>query len=453
MNRKIGIRIGNQTSFSASNLMEPFEYAVANGFDAFEWFPDKKESGAGWAEEDISEEQRSFIKETALAHDIRLSVHVPWQANPLRPESHDIFLKDIEFAQDIGAPLINIHLYTDEGITSYVQAIIPLIKDMKRAGLRLSIENTPITGPGDFNELFSQLLDLGSIDIAHVGMCLDLGHANLYRETLNDYLRFVDLLGAHVPIIHLHLHENYGDRDSHLPLFTGPAGRDDSGIKGFIERMKRRNFSGCIIFEQWPELPSLLNKARDRLIKMIGISERPAIEPHPVSGDDFVDQIVKADRKNRSWREKLSWIDALLSDDTFEIDTDRLIYLAIYLRFIATDEIACSEDGRHFRPSHHAEIAQHIQERLSSITTPENSFIIRKIYPWLPSFSSTFTRKEPLTHIRDIAHRNDIPKELKEEIKNTLQNKLHRCAGPEDLATSAVLLKRITAPDAGYSSE
>src|SRR5947209_6292522 len=42
------ISIGNQTAFSAASLMEPFEYALANGFDAFEWFPDKKESGAGW---------------------------------------------------------------------------------------------------------------------------------------------------------------------------------------------------------------------------------------------------------------------------------------------------------------------------------------------------------------------------------------------------------------------
>jgi phosphoglucan,water dikinase len=447
------IRIGNQSAFSASTVTQPFEYAVAEGFDAFEWFPDKKESGAGWAESDISKEQRAFIKKTALDHDICLSVHAPWQANPLRPESRDIFLKDIEFAQDIGASLINIHLYTDEGIASYVQAIVPLIKDLAKAGVKLSIENTPITRPQDFNELFRQLIDLGSTDMAHVGMCLDLGHANLCEATLNNYLKFIDLLDSRVPIIHIHLHENYGDYDSHLPLFTGPAGKDDSGIKGFIERMGRRNFSGCVIFEQWPEPPDLLNDARNRLLKMISISERPAIEPDMASGNDLVNMIAKADRKCRSWREKLGWIDRLLSDDTFELNTEQLIYLAIYLRFIGTGEIPCTEDGRHFRPSHHARMAHHIQDRLSKITTPENVFIIRKIYPWLPSFTSRFARKEPLTRIRDIAHRNDIPKELKKEIKNTLQNKLHRCAGPEDLATSAALFKRITAPDAGYSPD
>ncbi len=71
------------------------------------------------------------------------------------------------------------------------------------------------------------------------------------------------------------------------------------------------------------------------------------------------------------------------------------------------------------------------------------------------SATSSFTRKEPLTRIRDIAHRNDIPKELKKEIKNTLQNKLHRCAGLEDLATSAALrcLAGLRFKEAGLGTE
>ncbi|MHC4140013.1 MAG: phosphohistidine-like domain-containing protein, partial [Planctomycetota bacterium] len=169
-------------------------------------------------------------------------------------------------------------------------------------------------------------------------------------------------------------------------------------------------------------------------------------------GDDFINTIVEADKRYPSWREKLSWITSLFKDETFIPETDQLIYLSIYLRFLGTGELACSEDGRHFRPYHHANTAQQINEYLTDITTLENAFIMRKIYPWLPSYDKAFTRSEPLTRIRDIAHRNDIPKELKKEIKHTLQNKLHRCAGPEDLATSAALLERITIPDAGYST-
>jgi hypothetical protein len=39
--------------------------------------------------------------------------------------------------------------------------------------------------------------------------------------------------------------------------------------------------------------------------------------------------------------------------------------------------------------------------------------VIRKIHPCLPSFKAEFTASVPLTRIRDIAHRGDIPHNLK----------------------------------------
>jgi hypothetical protein len=43
------------------------------------------------------------------------------------------------------------------------------------------------------------------------------------------------------------------------------------------------------------------------------------------------------------------------------------------------------------------------------------------------------------------------PQELKQEIKHTLQNKLHRNAGPEDLVATQAMLARITARPGEYS--
>ncbi len=261
------VRIGNQTALSAPSVMLPFHYAVANGFDAFEWFPDKNESGAGWDESDISKETRIFIRNTSIAGDIRLSVHAPWQLNPLRPGAYERFSEIIAFAQDTGSSLINIHFYTGEGISAFAGALVPLVELLAHNGIKLSIENTPDTGPEDYNRLFS-LLRLTDHP-AHVGMCLDIGHANLFETTRNDYLKFIDMLGPQVPVIHIHMHENYGDKDSHLPHFTGPAGKDPTGIRGFAERMKNRNFSGSIILEQWPQPESLLIEIRTRLLEMI----------------------------------------------------------------------------------------------------------------------------------------------------------------------------------------
>jgi hypothetical protein len=68
MSEKDRIRIGNQTSFLVRPML-PFEYAVAHGFDAFEWLPDKKESGEGWAAGDIPPETRAIIRKIAAEKD------------------------------------------------------------------------------------------------------------------------------------------------------------------------------------------------------------------------------------------------------------------------------------------------------------------------------------------------------------------------------------------------
>ncbi|HFQ82192.1 MAG TPA: hypothetical protein ENK33_12600 [Desulfobacterales bacterium] len=465
------IRIGNQTAFMALTPLAPFFYAVENHFGAFEWFPDKKESGAGWDLGDINEEQRRFIKKTAQANEITLSMHASSWADPFRLESRKIFFDNIDFAGEIGAVLLNIHLSTEHGLADYVRAILPICNYCRAAGLRLAIENTPLTSPEDFNRLFALLREIKDTPLDHVGMCIDLGHANLCSTTQNDYIGFLDRLDSQVPIIHAHLHENYGDYDAHLVIFTGPAAQNDRGVRLFFDRLAKRAYQGVIILEQWPDPPSLLNAARDRLIQIMADFTFP-LEPPPIlpkkengekrekysskmpipAGDEFrfVKLLVEADQQRKSWRRKLAGIYQLLRE-TPKLTTDDLVYLAVYLRFLGTGALACTEDGRHFRPSRHARLSQQIQEQLLACTSPDNAFILRHIYPWLPSYDSAFTRTEPLTRIRDIAHRNDIPPELKKEIKNTLQNKLHRCAGPEDLTTSENILQRITAPGAEYA--
>ena len=262
------IHIGNQTAFSAASMTEPFDYALAKGFDAFEWFPDKKESGAGWDESDLSEGARAEIRNAAQAIGMRLSVHVPWTVNPLKPETAPLLRRQIELANDLGAAVLVVHLYTEDGVPTYAQAILEPLEWVAASGLTLAIENTVKTAPADFNELFAILRSLDPPQLPRAGMCLDIGHANLCAATRNDYLGFLDQLDAAVPIVHLHVHENWGDADTHLPLFTGPAAFSDAGLHGFVDRMKSHGYSGSIILEQWPNPPSLLDHARDGLLRM-----------------------------------------------------------------------------------------------------------------------------------------------------------------------------------------
>ncbi|XP_019428059.1 PREDICTED: phosphoglucan, water dikinase, chloroplastic [Lupinus angustifolius] len=168
-------------------------------------------------------------------------------------------------------------------------------------------------------------------------------------------------------------------------------------------------------------------------------------------------QLVQADQHARNWWRKLDVVRDIIEVGLQGEDRlEALIYSAIYLKWINTGQIACFEDGGHHRPNRHAEISRLIFRELERHTSrkdisPQEVLVIRKIHPCLPSFKAEFTASVPLTRIRDIAHRNDIPHDLKQQIKHTIQNKLHRNAGPEDLVATEAMLAKITKNPGEYN--
>ncbi|XP_074320699.1 phosphoglucan, water dikinase, chloroplastic isoform X3 [Silene latifolia] len=168
-------------------------------------------------------------------------------------------------------------------------------------------------------------------------------------------------------------------------------------------------------------------------------------------------KLVQDDKNARNWWRKLEVVRELVVESLDNKDRlEALTLSAIYLKWINTGQIPCFEDGGHHRPNRHAEISRLIFRELERISgrkdaSPQEMLVIRKIHPSLPSFKAEFTASVPLTRIRDIAHRNDIPHDLKQQIKHTIQNKLHRNAGPEDLVSTEAMLARITKTPGEYS--
>eukprot|EP00803_Ostreobium_quekettii_P004598 evm.model.scf_1052.1 EVM.evm.TU.scf_1052.1 scf_1052:16591-22201(-) len=160
--------------------------------------------------------------------------------------------------------------------------------------------------------------------------------------------------------------------------------------------------------------------------------------------------LVEGDREAGSWLEKLQLVKRVLVDDSEAMrpDEEALAYSHIFISWVNQGILPCVEAGGHRRPNNHAELAQHIFRSLEWVNGPEYrgtraSKVARWLQTKIPSLSAEFRRSEPLTRIRDIAHRNDIPQDLKKEIKHTLQNKLHRNAGPEDLVAAELMCDRI----------
>lgn len=274
------MHIGNQTAFSAVPLM-PFMFAGEQRFDAFEFFPDAGPSGPGWTTPELSCRTRSFIRTAAVEWGIRLSVHASLTADPLTVAGLSILEQDIDFAREIGARVVVLHLVPAD-LGAFAEAVLSLTDSLAPDGITLSLENTVSTGPDDFNTLFGLLRTLDSTRAHHVGMCFDIGHANLHSSTHNDYLAYLDRVSTGVPIVHLHAHENWGDRDTHMTLFTGHAAVDPSGIEGLVRRLVQRKFLGSAILEQWPNPSSLLLTARDRLR---AIEETVTLEDRRTSGN------------------------------------------------------------------------------------------------------------------------------------------------------------------------
>jgi sugar phosphate isomerase/epimerase len=156
---------------------------------------------------------------------------------------------------------------------AFGRAVLLLAAPLQAVGLQLSLENIIATAPEDINALFADLRARDQVRARSVGLCLDIGHANLFEGTRNDYLGYLDRLSDRVPIVHVHLHENRGDHDSHMMLFTGPAGENPLGIEGLARRLIERSYSGSIIFEQWPRPSSLLSMARNRLRAIIEVAQ------------------------------------------------------------------------------------------------------------------------------------------------------------------------------------
>ena len=88
----------------------------------------------------------------------------------------------------------------------------PVIAKLNRGGCRVALENTYDPGPGPLMALMEILAPQHQ-----VGVCLDVGHVTGFSST--PLPAWWQALAPH--IIELHLHDNDGSGDQHLPVGWG----------------------------------------------------------------------------------------------------------------------------------------------------------------------------------------------------------------------------------------
>ena len=107
-----------------------------------------------------------------------------------------------------------IHRDTEDFIARFAQAMSPVARVLASAGVGLVLENTFEPNPQVWTRAREALAEASGVE---VGLCLDVGHANCFSISP---LRQWWEAGAHY-IRELHLHDNDGGFDQHLPPGQG----------------------------------------------------------------------------------------------------------------------------------------------------------------------------------------------------------------------------------------
>lgn len=126
-----------------------------------------------------------------------------------------------------------------------------LQEDSAQTGVGLMVENLP----DDFNSA-SQLADL--LDpMPELGLHLDIGHSNI-RVEKNTCGQILAEYGDRLK--HVHLHDNKGQKDDHLPLGAGTIDVEDH-----VRILKSHGYDGTITLEVFTDDPAYLRYSRDVL--------------------------------------------------------------------------------------------------------------------------------------------------------------------------------------------
>lgn len=223
----IGERVGLQTSKHNHLLVEQqLDFCIAHGKKVFEIFFD------GFKPTDLKPDLRKKIKETAFANGITLQVHAPIEEAKDRKK---VLRETLAFCEDVGSRVLTVHPHRKE---------IPLYKKIFREaqqkeisiGLENYKEGDTYYTPGEFVDFCNKFSGF-----PNVGITFDVGHANIGQ----DVIAFLEAIPAE-RIINIHLHDNAGREDSHLPI-----GRGKIDFPELVRHLKEKNYKGNFIIERW----------------------------------------------------------------------------------------------------------------------------------------------------------------------------------------------------------
>ncbi|MGD8522994.1 MAG: sugar phosphate isomerase/epimerase family protein [Desulfobacterales bacterium] len=213
-------------NFPIKSVLAEIDEIARLGFDYLELAMDPPQAHYSM----ISENKDAILK--ALdSHSMRLVCHLPSFVSiadlteSIREASLTEMFKSLEVAAELNALKVVLHPGHIGGLGVFVmetalqfgrESLAAIIAKADRLGLCICLENMfprlqTYFKPEHFEEILEQFADLK--------LTLDIGHANIDDQDGNKILDFIRRYSHRIG--HIHLSDNFGKRDDHLPLGEG----------------------------------------------------------------------------------------------------------------------------------------------------------------------------------------------------------------------------------------
>lgn len=273
------LKVGVQSAgwYNANDPLGSFKFIKECGFEAVDFNIDSQIKMKRMLKEGIYptifdksvEELKEFyaplkqaIEETGV---IISQMHAPFPTwidgqDELNAHMYGVLDKCFAICEYLGCPAIVVHPLdwnpdVDEmqANIGYYSSLIPLIKKYK--GVKICSENIYARFPEkivncrfcdaeDACVLIDTLNEMAGGD--YFGFCLDVGHANITKAVIGDFIR---TLGPRLTV--LHIHDNNGVDDHHVIPYTCLIDNKTTVCDwdGFVEGLKDIGFKGVLAFE------------------------------------------------------------------------------------------------------------------------------------------------------------------------------------------------------------
>lgn len=195
----------------------PFDEVIKKIEDGFEGWEFLAEAEHGW-------DHRETIQDTLSTSNLQIQVHAPFNDinisslnRSMKKASIEEIRKAIDLCVMIGSEMLTVHpgLYSPMAREwsgtkdALLDSLITIKKLADDSGIMIALENMPACFPttGITPEEIRYFTEKTG-----VGFCFDIGHANTTGR-LDDFLE--------IDPVNIHIHDNHGEDDLHLPLGEG----------------------------------------------------------------------------------------------------------------------------------------------------------------------------------------------------------------------------------------